>query len=226
MGSDLWMLVGLGNPGRRYQGNRHNVGFMVVEALAASGEGLEWRSSSRFDAEVAKGLLGGQAVLLVKPQSYMNLSGRPAAGLAHFYEVPVERILAVHDDVDLEVGRLRIKAGGGDGGHKGVRSLAQELGSPGFVRVRFGIGRPQVGEVEDFVLRDFESRERELVEEAIRRAVEAVETTMNLGLREAMNRHNGPREKKGDEAQASERREAARGQEVSGERARKQEPEQ
>jgi PTH1 family peptidyl-tRNA hydrolase len=205
MGSDLWMLVGLGNPGRRYQGNRHNVGFMVVDALCASGGGdLEWRGSSRFDAEVAKGLLGGQAVLLVKPQTFMNLSGRAVAGLAHFYDVPVEKILAVHDDVDLELARLRIKAGGGDGGHKGIRSLGQELGGAGFVRVRFGVGRPAVGEVEDFVLRDFEAAEREAVEDGIRRAMDAVETTMTLGLREAMNRHNGPREKRAKDAKADD----------------------
>jgi PTH1 family peptidyl-tRNA hydrolase len=192
--ADLWMLVGLGNPTPRYQGNRHNVGFMVLDALA-SGEGdLDWRSSSRFEAEVAKGRFGGQAVVLAKPQTFMNLSGRAVAGVAHFYDVPVERILAIHDDVDLELGRLRIKAGGGDGGHKGIRSMAQELGSPGFIRVRFGIGRPEVGEIEDFVLRDFGGTERELVDEAIKRAVDAVETTLNQGLREAMNRHNGPLE--------------------------------
>jgi PTH1 family peptidyl-tRNA hydrolase len=206
--SDLWMLVGLGNPTPRHQGNRHNVGFMVLDALAGSAE-LDWRSSSRFAAEVAKGMLDGQPVVLVKPQTYMNLSGRAAAGVAHFYEVPVDRILAIHDDVDLEPGRLRIKSGGGDGGHKGIRSLAQELGSPGFIRVRFGIGRPEFGEVEDYVLRDFGGPERELVEEAIRRAVDAVETVLHQGLREAMNRHNGPLET--DAKDAKEAKEVSNG---------------
>lgn len=122
----------------------------------------------------------------------MNLSGRSAAAVSRFYEVALERMVVIHDDVDLELGRLRVKAGGGDGGHKGIRSLALELGSPAFLRVRFGIGRPAVGDVEDFVLQDFRAEERETVEETVARAAEAVRTVLRQGLKEAMNRFNGP----------------------------------
>jgi PTH1 family peptidyl-tRNA hydrolase len=203
--SDLWMVVGLGNPGKRYQGNRHNVGFMTVDALAAAGS-FEWRTSQRFEAEYAKGMLGGLAVLLAKPQTYMNLSGQSVAQLARFYEVPVDRIVVVHDDVDLELARLRVRAGGRDGGHKGIRSMMELLGSASFVRVRFGVGRPAVGDVTDYVLHDFPAAEAELVEDGVRRAVDAVETVVTRGLEEAMNKHNGPREprKKKEDKQADE----------------------
>jgi peptidyl-tRNA hydrolase, PTH1 family len=197
---NLWLLVGLGNPGRRYQGNRHNVGFMVADVLASSGEDLQIRPNSRFQAELGKGHLDRQPVLLLKPQTYMNLSGRSAAAVSRFYEVEPERVVVIHDDVDLELGRLRVKAGGGDGGHKGIRSLAQELGSPAFVRVRFGVGRPPVGEVEDFVLQDFRAEERPVVEEATGRAAEAVRAVLGEGVKAAMNRFNGPpAEKRGPE---------------------------
>jgi PTH1 family peptidyl-tRNA hydrolase len=218
MDSDLWLVVGLGNPGKRYRGNRHNVGFMVVDALAASERDVEWRSSARFSAEVAKGLLAGQRVVLAKPQTFMNLSGRSVGPLAGFYGISVNHIVVVHDDVDLELGRLRVKAGGGDGGHKGVRSMTQDLGGPGFVRVRFGIGRPQVGEVTDFVLQNFDPDQRDALEEGIGRAAEAVCTVMTSGLKEAMNRYNGPPageaeagEERGPEAQPHKRGERGGG---------------
>ena len=129
MAAELWLLIGLGNPGRRYQGNRHNVGFLVADALASAGEDLQPRANGRFQGELGKGTLDGKQVLLLKPQTFMNLSGRSVAAVSRFYEVPPERMVVVHDDVDLELGRLRVKMGGGDGGHKGIRSMAQELRS-------------------------------------------------------------------------------------------------
>ena len=192
MPQNLWLLVGLGNPGRRYQGNRHNVGFMVADVLASAGEDLQARPNGRFQGELGKGSLDRQPVLLLKPQTFMNLSGRSAAAVCRFYEVEAERVVVIHDDVDLELGRLRVKAGGGDGGHKGIRSLVQELGSPAFVRVRFGVGRPSVGEVEDFVLQDFRAAERPAALEAIGRAAEAVRVVVGEGVNAAMNRFNGP----------------------------------
>jgi PTH1 family peptidyl-tRNA hydrolase len=192
MPSDLWLVVGLGNFEPRYRENRHNVGFMVVDGLSDA-EGLGWRPASRFSAEIAKGSISGREVVLVKPQTFMNLSGRAVAPLAAFYDGAVEQIVAIHDDVDLEHGRLRVTRGGGDGGHKGVCSLAQELGDAGFMRVRVGIGRPEVGEVADYVLRDFRPEERELLEQQVARAAEAVRTVMTRGVAEAMNRFNGPR---------------------------------
>jgi PTH1 family peptidyl-tRNA hydrolase len=192
MEADLWIVVGLGNPGPRYEGNRHNIGFMVAEALYRRGRHLQWRSSTRFEAELAKGALGRHDVVLVKPQTFMNLSGRSVGPLARFYRVPPERLIVIHDDVDLEPGRLKVKAGGGDGGHKGIRSTAQELGAADFIRIRCGVGRPEVGEVTDYVLRDFTDGEREILEDEIKRAASAVTTVMNRGLREAMNRYNRP----------------------------------
>jgi peptidyl-tRNA hydrolase, PTH1 family len=192
----LWIVVGLGNPGEQYAGNRHNVGFMVVEALGVAADSLCWRSSRRFEAELAMGPVQGHALLLVKPQSYMNLSGRAVGPLAQHHRVPPERIVAVHDDVDLELGRLKLKAGGGDGGHKGIRSMTEALGSPDFFRVRFGVGRPEEGQVTDHVLRDFEESEREELEQQVERAGQAALAVMARGLKEAMNRFNrGPRKR-------------------------------
>lgn len=190
MDAEFWMVVGLGNPDASHRKNRHNIGFMVVDALCDREDDLQWRSSNRFSAELAKGSLRGEAALLVKPQTYMNLSGRSVGPLARFYRIPPERIIAIHDDVDLDLGRLKIKAGGGDGGHKGIKSLAQDLGSPAFIRLRFGIGRPAFGDVTDFVLKDFRAEEWKTVEKQIKQAMKAVGTITKRGLREAMNRHN------------------------------------
>lgn len=198
MDADLWMVVGLGNPGHEYQQTRHNVGFMVLDTMAERGD-LDWKSSNRFEAQFAKGRVARQGTVLVKPQTYMNLSGRAVQPLANFYNVRVDHIIAVHDDVDLELGRLRVKAGGGDGGHKGIRSMAQLLGSPAFYRVRFGIGRPERGDVSGFVLHAFDAEEAEQVEQQVERAAKAVGCLMTRGLKDAMNRFNGPVKSKNKE---------------------------
>ena len=187
---NLWLVVGLGNPGPRYERNRHNAGFMVADVLAQQEGIAAWRNSTRFSAQIAKGTLAENEILLVKPQTFMNLSGRSVGMVARFYSVPVEHILVVHDDVDLDLGRLKIKSGGGDGGHKGVSSMARELGSSAFIRVRFGIGRPQFGDVPDFVLQDFRKDEMHIVKTQISRAAEAAQMVIARGLKEAMNHFN------------------------------------
>lgn len=184
------MVIGLGNPGPEYEGNRHNVGFMVVDRLARQGRSLDWSHSEPLSAQLARGRLGSHDVVLLKPQTYMNLSGRSAAPAARLFDVPLQRTLVVHDDVDLELGRIKVKAGGGDGGHKGLRSLTQELESDQYIRVRCGVGRPASGEVTDHVLADFTAEEREPLAEQLTRASQAVTEVLTRGLRSAMNTFN------------------------------------
>ena len=192
MGLDggLWLVVGLGNPGPRYQGNRHNVGFMVVDLVSKHGANFAWTRSDRFSCDLAEGLLAGAPTLLVKPRTFMNLSGTSLAPLSRFHRASPERMVVVHDDVDLEPGRLKVKAGGGDGGHNGLRSLSESLGTGDYLRVRFGVGRPASGEVADHVLSDFDAAELEGVQRGIARAADAVTAILRNGPRDAMNRFN------------------------------------
>jgi PTH1 family peptidyl-tRNA hydrolase len=159
MADERWLIVGLGNPGPSCAGNRHNVGFMVADVLAARLAARFKRDRSR--AEAATGLLGGIPVTLAKPQGFMNVSGGPVAALRSFYKVPPERILVIHDELDLPFGVTRAKTGGGDNGHNGLRSVTSALGTRDYHRVRVGIGRPP-GRMDpaDFVLRDFAPAER------------------------------------------------------------------
>jgi len=141
-------------------------------------------------------------VLLAKPQTYMNLSGRTVGPLARFYRIEPANVIAIHDDVDLPLGRLKVKQGGGDGGHKGIRSVTQELGSPDFVRIRFGVGRPARGDVTDFVLSDFADSEREAVAAEVDRASDAVTAVITRGLRAAMNSYNAKTEEETEQLKA------------------------
>src|SRR5437868_1297104 len=154
--TEPWLVVGPGNPGPEYAKNRHNVGFLVAELLAQR-TGARFSRARRAAAEVAETRLGygGPRLILVKPMTFMNLSGGPVAGLAQFYKVPVERIIAVHDELDLPWAVLRLKIGGGEGGHNGLRSMSRSLGSKDYLRVRFGIGRPPGRQdAADYVLSD------------------------------------------------------------------------
>jgi len=182
-----WLIVGLGNPGGEYSGTRHNVGFRVVDRLAAERSG-SWsrreRQAATCSVEIAE-----QPALLVKPLTFMNLSGRAVAPLARRHNLQPERILVVYDEMDLPTGRLRVRPSGSAGGHKGVRSLIESLQSQEFPRIRIGVGRP-AGEAIDHVLSRFSREELPVIEEAIERAVEAVETFMRDGLEAAMNRYN------------------------------------
>jgi peptidyl-tRNA hydrolase, PTH1 family len=187
-----YLVVGLGNPGPAYRGNRHNVGFLVLDVLAG-------RLGARFKAhkgraDVVEGRLGAPPsprVVLAKPKSYMNLSGGPVASLRDFFKVPVEQIVVVHDELDLPYGSLRLKRGGGDNGHNGLRSVTQSLSSREYLRVRFGIGRPP-GRMDpaDYVLRDFSAVERKDLDFHVDRAADAVEVLVREGLEAAQNRFN------------------------------------
>jgi PTH1 family peptidyl-tRNA hydrolase len=183
---ELVLLVGLGNPGPRYAGNRHNVGFMVVDELAA-------RIGGRFKAhkggaEVLDGRLADRRVALVKPRSFMNLSGGPVAGTAKFFKVAPGGVVVVHDELDLPFGALKLKLGGGDNGHNGLRSITKSLGTRDYYRVRFGIGRPPGRQdPADFVLKDFSVVERKELAFEVDRCADAVEALIGKGLTAAQN---------------------------------------
>jgi PTH1 family peptidyl-tRNA hydrolase len=184
-----WLVIGLGNPGSGYSGNRHNVGFMVVDVLAQ-------RMGARFKAhksrsDVVEGRLAGERVVLGKPRSYMNDSGGPVSSLRDFFKAPLDRLVVVHDELDLPYGGLRLKLGGGDNGHNGLRSVRRSLGSGDFNRVRFGIGRPPGSmDAAAFVLRDFGTAERKELELNVDHAADAVEALLTEGLERAQNSYN------------------------------------
>ena len=189
---DPFLVVGLGNPGPAYRGNRHNVGFMVLGVLAERVGGRFSKHKAR--ADVLEGRFGpppAPRVVLAEPRSYMNESGGPVAGLCGFYKIPVERLVVVHDELDLPYGSLRLKRGGGDNGHNGLRSITRSLGSREYLRVRFGIGRPP-GRMDpaDYVLRDFSPAERKDLDYNVDRAADAVETLVRDGLESAQNQYN------------------------------------
>src|SRR6476661_1908293 len=188
-GSTLDLLVvGLGNPGREYERTRHNAGWLVLDELARR-HGGSWRS--KFSGSLAEVRLGDLRLALLKPETYMNDSGRSVGAAVRFFKVEPEQVLVVHDDVDLEAGRLQARAGGGLAGHNGLRSLAQHLGSQDFLRLRIGIGRPGRGDprpVADWVLSPFSPEED--AEGLIARAADAVETIANDGLDAAQQRFN------------------------------------
>lgn len=188
-----WLVVGLGNPGPEYAMNRHNVGFMVADLLASRMRGKFKAHKSR--ARVLEGRLGtpgvsSHRVVLAEPMTYMNLSGGPVAALRDFYKVPPERIVVVHDELDLDYGRLRLKSGGGDNGHNGLKSLSKSVGRE-YYRVRFGVGRPPGRmQVADYVLKDFSSTERKELDYFVDRAADSVESLIVDGLERAQSAYN------------------------------------
>ncbi|GGX77312.1 peptidyl-tRNA hydrolase [Streptomyces hiroshimensis] len=192
--SSPWLIVGLGNPGPEYAGNRHNVGFMVADLLAER-MGAKFKAHKASRAQVVEGRLGapgpsGRRVVVAKPMSFMNLSGGPTAALRDFYKVPAGRVIAVHDELDIDYGTLRLKLGGGDNGHNGLKSITKALG-PDYCRVRFGIGRPPGRmPVADFVLKDFSSTERKDLGYEVDRAADAVESLIVDGLERAQSTYN------------------------------------
>jgi peptidyl-tRNA hydrolase, PTH1 family len=182
------LVVGLGNPGREYAANRHNVGYMVVEELARRHDGA-WRS--KFNARLAEVRIDDHRVALLEPLTYMNDSGRPVAAAAGFFKVEPDAILVVHDEGDLETGRLQARLGGGLAGHNGLRSLVQQLGTPDFMRLRVGVGRPGRGDprpLADYVLSDFEPHDD--AETIVARAADAVESLDAEGLETTQQRFN------------------------------------
>jgi PTH1 family peptidyl-tRNA hydrolase len=189
MQEGMRLIVGLGNPGRKYAGTRHSAGFMVIDALADRFViPLEKR---KFDTVFGRGRIEEHNVLLAKPMAFMNRSGAPTRSLATYYRISGEEMLIVHDDIDLAFGRLKIKVKGGHGGHKGVRSLMDAFGHGDFIRVRIGIGRSETGtSVEKHVLGRFDSDEREKLDTIIARARDAVVSILCEGTKESMNRYN------------------------------------
>ncbi|MFE9248780.1 aminoacyl-tRNA hydrolase [Streptomyces sp. NPDC007088] len=189
-----WLVAGLGNPGPEYDGNRHNVGFMVADLLAAR-MGGKFKRAGKAQAQVVEGRFGppgprSRRVVVVKPMSYMNLSGGPVTALRDFYKVPTAHVVAVHDELDIDYGVLRLKLGGGDNGHNGLKSMTKAMG-PAYHRVRFGIGRPPGRmQVADFVLRDFSSSERKELDYFVDRAADAVEALVAEGLERAQSSFN------------------------------------
>ena len=185
-----YLIVGLGNPGPDYRHNRHNVGFMVVDALASALGIPIQRVEQR--ALVGKGLLGDERLILAKPQTYMNNSGTSVAPLARFYKVPYEQLLVVHDDLDLPFGSLRLRPLGGTGGQKGMESIVSKLGTRDFPRLRVGIGRPP-GRMDpaDYVLHNFDPPQQDLLPEVLAKAVEAIRLFILEGIEAAMNTYNG-----------------------------------
>jgi PTH1 family peptidyl-tRNA hydrolase len=188
MPDDRNLVVGLGNPGPRYAGTRHNAGALVVDVLAARVGGRLKAHKSRSD--VLEGRLADRPLVLARPRSFMNESGGPVAGLLRFYKIPLDRLVVVHDELDLPFGALRLKQGGGDGGHNGLRSVSAALGRD-YLRVRFGIGRPPGRQdPADYVLRDFSAAERKELDFHLDRAADAVEALLGDGLEAAQNRFN------------------------------------
>lgn len=183
------LVVGLGNPGPRYAHTRHNAGFMVVDAFAAR-HGV---SVDRFgwQALYAELRVGGDRVVLLKPQTYMNLSGESVAPALRWYKCTLQDLIVIYDDMDLPLGRLRLRLAGSSGGHNGMKSLIEHLGSDQFPRIRVGIGRPPAGwAVPDWVLSPFAPEEEPVIRDAVTRAAEAVEVALRLGFQAAMNRFN------------------------------------
>jgi len=190
MSDERFLIVGLGNPGPRYAATRHNAGFFVLDELAG-------RMSAPFKTqktrcEVAEGRLAGSPAVLAKPTSYMNESGGPVSLVSRFYKLDVANLIVVHDELDLPFGTIRLKRGGGEGGHNGLKSISSALGSKDYVRVRFGIGRPPGRQdPADYVLREFAAAERKDLEYLIDRAADAAEAVLTEGLTAAQNEYNG-----------------------------------
>ena len=185
-----WLIVGLGNPGDKYDGTRHNAGFLAVDALADQGRFAVTRM--KFKALTAQAEVGGRGALVMKPATYMNLSGEAARPAMDFYKLPPDRILVVSDDIDLAVGRLRIRTKGSAGGHNGLKSIIQHMGTDQFPRLKIGIGsKPHPDyDLADWVLGKFSPEDRKLVDAAVKRAADAVECIMTEGLMKGMSKFN------------------------------------
>jgi PTH1 family peptidyl-tRNA hydrolase len=193
--SEVWLVVGLGNPGDKYAGHRHNVGYLVIDELARR-LGTPLRAHKTGRAEVAEGRLGppgsdGPRVVLARPRSYMNEVGGPTKALTTFYKVPPARVIAIHDELDIDFGTLRCKLGGGDNGHNGLKSLRSSFGTGDFFRVRAGIGRPPGRqEVSDFVLSNYSKVELKELPFQVDTAADAVESLITDGLEKTQQRYN------------------------------------
>lgn len=198
----MHLVLGLGNPGRRYVRTRHNAGFLVVDRLAER-QGVAC-TRSQLGALVETVRIGTETTVLAKPQTFMNLSGQAAASLRGYYKLDNEQLVVIHDDVDLPFGQIRVKRGGGHGGHNGLRDLKARLGRGEFLRVRFGVGRPPPGwDTADYVLGGWSSEEEEALPQLVERAADAVELVVDQGVQAAMNQVNVRRGRDAASSEAS-----------------------
>ncbi len=182
------LIVGLGNPGPQYEKTRHNVGFMVADALAGR-IGATFSSHKKSNSDIVQARLGRRPVVIAKPRTFMNLSGQPVAALARFFSIDAANIVVVHDELDIDFGALRLKLGGGEGGHNGLRSISQHLSTKDYLRVRVGVGRPP-GRMDpaSFVLKPFSAAERKDLGVVVEEAADAAELLLSAGLEAAQNR--------------------------------------
>lgn len=185
-----YLIVGLGNPGREYRNTRHNIGFLAIDALAKSLNVTLGKVQSK--ALVGQGKIGSNKVILVKPQTYVNLSGQAVSGLLNFYKISAEHLIVIHDDIDLPFGTIRIRPGGGSAGQRGVKSIIEKVGTQEFARMRLGVGRPP-GQMEAaaYVLQPFTKEDEEFLVNFLAKAAEAANEFVNNGLNAAMNKYNG-----------------------------------
>jgi PTH1 family peptidyl-tRNA hydrolase len=185
-----FVLVGLGNPGREYRDNRHNIGFMAIDFIGLALGIKLTRFQSR--ALVGSGMYEGNKVILAKPQTFMNLSGQPVGSLVKFHQVPLEQLIVIHDDIDLPVGMIRIRPMGGAAGQKGLASIIERLGTEDFPRMRLGVGRPPDSKMAaDYVLRNFSKSDQVVIKQVLERSMEGAKVFMRLGIATAMNQFNG-----------------------------------
>jgi len=188
---NIFLIVGLGNPGADYAKTRHNAGFLLVEKLAAQWRS-GWANERKFQARMSRAERGGRMILLAEPQTFMNLSGESVGALVKFYQLPLERILVVVDDADLPLGEIRLRPGGGTGGHHGLESVMQHLGSREYARLRIGIGRKdEAREITGHVLGKFSTAEKALLEKVLERAAGQMECWLDAGIQKAMSQFNG-----------------------------------
>ena len=189
----MYLIVGLGNPGRQYEATRHNMGFDTVDCLIEKHNVPQ--GGVKFNAMYGKGIIGGDKAILMKPLSFMNLSGGPVRDMVNFFKIdPEKELIVISDDIDLEPGQLRIRKQGSAGGHNGLKDIIQKLGTQNFVRIKIGVGaKPQGWDLADHVLSRFPDSERKLVDEAIREAADAVEKIIAQGPDAAMNEYNRKR---------------------------------
>ena len=183
----MWLLVGLGNPGSRYARTRHNIGFLVIEELAGR-EGLEFREKA--DYKICDGSIEGERIAIMEPLMFMNRSGSAVRRVVARFAIPPEKIIVVHDDLDLETGTLKVRKKGSSGGHKGVESIIQSIGSADFIRVKVGIGRDRLMPVDKYVLSRFTKEELPLVKQALGRAADSIPFIISEGVEKAMNKFN------------------------------------
>ncbi len=187
----MHLIVGLGNPGAEYAKTRHNAGFLLVERLASQWK-TDWANERKFTARMAKASHGGKKILLCEPQAFMNLSGESVAAVVQFYQLPLGNVLVVVDDADLPLGEIRLRPGGGSGGHHGLESVAQHLVSKEYARLRIGIGRKdEARQITGHVLGKFSAGENALLEKVLERAAGQIECWLNAGLQKAMSQFNG-----------------------------------